>query len=263
MAQTKDSQVDFEGMMQNYLRGMIGGGGGASSILKSNPYTMAATMGLGVVQAAIGFSKRNNKVPKYGLTAGMENSISEADAMRDKGFTSGEMAAGENRLQKGQATGFQKAVDVAPGLVSAVQAGINYVNQDAQYRIMEGDAVMRRSNVRYSDSLRREKQRVTDMNTREPINQHNDEQQQYGMAAQTGLNNAIYGMTELSDNWANEDSGDDNSGDDNSKLPIGGEKRSKRKTDRKMKRLQKNKIANFNNRGNGIDELGPNGYSEF
>ena len=162
-----------------------------------------ATMALGFVQAIKGFSELNkldkNGIPKFRLNQDMLNSIGEADAMRGTGFTAAEMAAIKNRLTTSQATGFQKAADVSPNLVNVIQAGINYTNNQVQLDIASKDASLRRENIRYSDSLRKYKQDVTNMNTSQAIKNYYMKQEAYGKAAQVGMNNVIEGGTILAD----------------------------------------------------------------
>jgi len=185
------------------LQAMMGGGGiagAASTALKFNPYTAAATTALGVIQSAVGFSKLNklkNENPQYELTAGMKGSISDADARRGMGFTPEQTQAYQNRIARGNNTGYQRAVDMAPSMAGAITAGINFNNAQRQLDFAVKDAEMQARNIQRSDSLRKEGQNISNMNTNVKINNLARARQSFGQAAQTGINNAITGMTML------------------------------------------------------------------
>lgn len=190
---------------------------GGSSAMKSNPWTGIAFTTLGGIQTAIALKKLKELdkkgVPKFAATDELNNSIKDADAMRGIGFTAPETAAYQSRISRSQNTGFERGKEMAPSLTSAIQAGINYANEEAQLNFAAKDAELNRSNIRYSDTLRRMKQTIADRNTEVDIGEFKGKQQAYGQAMQAGINNAMYGVTSL----ANTDFGGNEEG--NTKTP--------------------------------------------
>lgn len=201
---------DLQSLFQQYM--MNSGGNSPSSFatsfagsaLRSNPYASAAMTALSLIQTKTAFHKLKELdkkgLPQFSLTEGMKNSIREADAKRGIGFTPEQMASAENKIIRGQTTGWQKAVDQAPNLVGAIQAGINYSNEAAQLDLASRDAAIQQSNVRYSDSLRKEEQNIKNMNTNQEIMDNNRQQAAYGEAGKAGINNLMYGVASLTSN---------------------------------------------------------------
>lgn len=205
--------MDFMGMMRSFLQN---GGSAGGAVAKVNPWVGGATAALGTVQAITGFNQLKKLdargLPEYKLNDKMQNSIAEADSMRGMGYTPQEMASIQDRLERSQATGFQKASDASPNLVSVIQAGINYADQDQQLAIGRQDASLRRDNIKYSDSLRKESQQIDNMNVQEKINNYYKKQSSFGRAAETGLNNIIEGGGMLTDGLGSKKDSTNNTG---------------------------------------------------
>lgn len=199
-----------------YLQMLMSTQGGASPYtsalsmgMKFNPYVSAATAALGTVQTIVGLTGLNKKAPEFSLTPGMQKSISEANNMRGMGFTAPEMASAENSIARGENTGYQHAVDQAPGLASVIQAGLNYSNTQAKLGLAAKDAALHRENIHYADAMNQEEQRIQNMNTQAKLSAWNRGQQAYGEAVKSGLNNVIYGAGALTSGLQNK-TGDKN-----------------------------------------------------
>lgn len=142
-----------------------GGGGGGG--LKGMPYGSAA---LGLVQlgfaipAMIKASKL--KYQNYGMTPEMTRSVSEANAMRNIGFTGSEYNAYNQQLGQDRAATFARSRELGGGnLASTMMAILNGQNVNARNQLAIQDAALRRQNIATSNALNQETQNLANMNT--------------------------------------------------------------------------------------------------
>lgn len=163
------------------------------------PFIGAAVGALGTVQYLTSRKRlnelSNQEFPEYSLTAGMKDSISDADAMRGIGYTAGEKAALGASLTRGENTAFRRAFSMAPSLSQALQAGINSVNIQGRLNMAAQDAQLMRQNLRYSDQLRGQEQNIQDRNDQVKIQRRIGQENAYGQAMQSGLNNMVNGLS--------------------------------------------------------------------
>lgn len=146
---------------------LAGGGGGGGGASMGMPYGSAA---LGLVQlgfaipAMIKASKL--KYQNYGMTPEMTRSVSEANAMRNIGFTGSEYNAYNQQLGQDRAATFARSRELGGGnLASTMMAILNGQNVNARNQLAIQDAALRRQNIATSNALNQETQNLANMNT--------------------------------------------------------------------------------------------------
>lgn len=159
------------------------------------PIANIAELGLGILQTYEGFAglSKLNKDPYKLLTETPEQRASRmrAEEMAKQGFTPQEQAAYEQKMARSQNTGYQRAVDRAPDQSGAILAGINYNDIAGKNAYALNDAQLHRNNISYADSFSKYLQELSNRNIQEQNRRKEEATKQYGMAAQTGLNNIV------------------------------------------------------------------------
>lgn len=167
-----------------------GFGGIMGMAAMANPYLAAGTLGLGLVDSAVGLYglSQMGDSPNYSVSGELKNSYNRAESMADTGLTPEEMAASQGRVTRSNNTAYQNGVDMSGGnLAGALKSAVNAQNLNAANDLSAMDAQMRRQNMQYADNLGLQVQQQKNMATQNDIDQYNKKQQAYGQAGQSGL----------------------------------------------------------------------------
>lgn len=128
------------------------------------------------------------KSPNYTVGAELQNAYGRAEGIANQGFTPGEAAGYQNKINQGNATSYSRAVGSAGGnLSNVISAGINSQDISSASDYATKDAGLRRQNMQYADSLASQIQNVQDMATKTNIDNRNRLLAGWNNAAQSGL----------------------------------------------------------------------------
>lgn len=95
---------------------------------------------------------------------------SRANEMAKAGFTPEENAAYEQDYARSQNTAYSRAMQTAPNMAAAINAGINYGNPAAINQRSVADAQLHRQNIRYADTFSNYLQELNNRNIAEQLN---------------------------------------------------------------------------------------------
>lgn len=129
--------------------------------------------------------------PTFSETPEQRASRMRAESMAGAGYTPQETAAFNQKLSRSENTGYQRALDVAPGQAQAVLAGTNYANVGAQNDFASRDAQLHRQNIQYADKFSNMLQQLSNMNIQQQIQNRRMAEQSLGTAANQGLSSAL------------------------------------------------------------------------
>lgn len=130
----------------------------------------------------------NTPYPNYTVSAPLQNSYNQANAMSNVGFTAGEKAAYKRNVNEASNTSFQRAIQIGGGnLSNAIQAGINNQGIGASANMSMADAELRRRNMEYASTLADRIQQEQDKATSTLINQRIMQEQNLGASSTAGL----------------------------------------------------------------------------
>lgn len=154
----------------------------------------AASLGLGLVQAGYGLYKANQldnqPLPLPEVTPEMRNAYNRAEGMATQGYTPQEAAAFKQNLATSNNLSYRNAVNMAGGnLAGAIGRGIQANNLGALNQFASNDASLRRSNMRYADSLASHLQSISNAKQQMLMARRGQAEQAAGGALQSGLNN--------------------------------------------------------------------------
>jgi len=159
-----------------------------------------AVMGIGMgIQLGSGLYKsaKANKAlkelhkqpfPELGPNSEFMKSFERSSERAERGFTAEQTAAATQARVRSQNTGTKIALDRAPGLSQAVQAGLNYTNVAAINQFAAADAVQMSRNIDTNDRFVRELQSMSNQNTQAQIQGRLQAEVQLGKAGQEGWN---------------------------------------------------------------------------
>lgn len=165
-----------------------------------DPITLfgAGSLALGLLNTYAGFSGlselHKQKMPTYKATPEFLASKARADELARGGYSPAEKAAFEQSLSRSQNTGYQRAVDRAPGMSQEILAGVNYSNISAHNDFAARDASLHRENIRYSDQFSKYMQELNNKNVESQQRQRLMAEQALGQAAQSGLSQIAGGI---------------------------------------------------------------------
>lgn len=154
----------------------------------------ALKAGTGIYQSvkASNALKNLGKMPEYSISPELQNSYNRAERMATQGYTPQEAAAFSQRLARNNNTSFQRGITLGGGsLAKALNSAVLSNNIDAQLGFAANDASLRRSNIRYADSVGSEVSGQRNRNTAQQLAYRMLVEQNLGMAKQQGRNNVV------------------------------------------------------------------------
>jgi hypothetical protein len=161
-----------------------------------DPVSIAAlsSLVLGGIQAGTGLAGLNEigntPDPEFSQTPGMTNAYNRAEGMANQGFTPAEIAAFAQRMAGSRAGAFRRGAELSGGqLAGALNRGLQAQQFGVESQFAAQDAGLRRTNMRYADSLAQALQNQQNMGTQSQIGRRNQQEQAYGGALKAGLNN--------------------------------------------------------------------------
>jgi hypothetical protein len=212
----------------NYGGGNYGGGYGMSgggntnnqssykmdSYSSGNPYGgyggyVQAGVGLGQMAAGYYGLQQNQMPDDLQLTPEMQQALTRANQMAKQGYSQQEVANYMQTVQRMQNQRYRMGVTKGgQNLSNAVTAASNFGNLGQANQFAAGDAQLRRSNIRYADTLAGRTQQIADANNARHWQLWNQKEQAYGNLMQQGMNNSIQGAGNI--NYGNRTINDPN-----------------------------------------------------
>lgn len=107
---------------------------------------------------------------KYSEVPELRDSRLRANEMAKSGFSPEEKAAFQQQLSRSQNTAYSRAIQTAPNMGSAINAGINYTNIPAINQFAGQDAQLHRQNIKYADTFSSYLQDLNNQNITEQLN---------------------------------------------------------------------------------------------
>ncbi len=166
-------------------------GAAAGSIVPG--WGTAIGAGYGLVSGLIKHNKAQKAIdelgktpyPKFTLSPQLSNAYGRAEEMAKQGYTAPEIAAFNQNLAQQNTLALRQGTDRAGGqMAGALNAGINAMNLGAINQFAGQDAMLKRQNIRYSDTLAQALQSQQNLASQAEIARRNALEQAYGMAAQ-------------------------------------------------------------------------------
>lgn len=154
----------------------------------------AASLALGGLQSLYGMYQANqlNKqpLPLQEVTPEMRNAYARAEGMANQGYTPAEAAAFKSNLASSNALGYRNAVDMSGGQLSnAIGRGIQASNLGALNQFAQSDAGLRRTNMRYADTLAQHLQSISNARQNALMNRRTMAERAAGGALSAGTTN--------------------------------------------------------------------------
>lgn len=163
------------------------------------------SLGLGAITAIpkliVGFSQMSKankalaelskqKYPEFTTSPEMLNAYNRAEAMSKYGYSPEERAQFDQQLARNEQSQRQSAIDMSGGNLSSAVGSVLQANQtDAINKFAAGGAELKRSNIRYADSLAEQLQRQKNLQTQNTIARRQMLEQAYGQAKSSALGN--------------------------------------------------------------------------
>jgi len=162
------------------------------------PLLPLGSAALGILQAGVGLYNlhklNKQKYPYYSVSPEMENSYNRAESRAGQGFTEEQEADFRQGLSASNNTARINAINQAGGnLAGGINAALGAQKVGALNQFAADDAAQQLSNIHYADSIASQIQAQRNLATQQRANQMDMARQQFGMAAQSGLNN-IFGL---------------------------------------------------------------------
>lgn len=107
---------------------------------------------------------------KFSEVPELAASRARANEMAQRGFTAEENAAYDQDYARSQNTAYSRAMNTAPNMAGAINAGINYGNTAAINQRSVADAQLHRQNIRYADTFSNYLQDLNNRNIAEQLN---------------------------------------------------------------------------------------------
>lgn len=153
-------------------------------------------MAMGAIQTIGGWAGLNNMgaMPHYSVTPELAKAKAEAEARAKYGFTPEQEAAFQNQLASQSNQRYRMATNVGGGnMSSAINAGINYGNTNALLQHAAQGSQLQESKKQYADRYADKIQSIADRNTMAGQNLWMKNQQAFGSAVSSGMNNIATG----------------------------------------------------------------------
>lgn len=155
---------------------------------------------LGAIQLGYGLYQANKlgktAQPTYGLSNNMQAAISEANNMRNVGFTNQQRQAYESGISTDTASAYRRATSIGSGQVAQnVYAILSGNNTRARNELAIADASQRQQNRAYADNLNQYEQNIKNMNDQMKINEYLRRREAAASLINSGLGNVVSGVT--------------------------------------------------------------------
>ena len=149
---------------------------------------------VGLLQFGIAMDQARQDAKKaeeqFADSSAFKMSIRRASEMAKRGFTQDEVNAYLGNQARINNTRFAKGVQAGGNnFANTVQQGINYGNMNAILDFAAKDAALKRSNIQYEDSFRRDQQKRADMNTQRQMQLRDQKRAAIAQLANAGVQN--------------------------------------------------------------------------
>jgi hypothetical protein len=191
------------------------------------PLLLAAGLAKGAYDIGSGLIERGKakrelaklKPVNYSVSPELQNAYSRAESMAGKGYTPAQSAKLEQDYARSSNTAYQHAVDTAPNMASAINAGINYGRPSFLNQKAFDDARLADTHTQYADSLAKNLQAQKNMASHEDINEYVRKATAFGNAGKIQGENISQGLNSMiMAGWMNQIYGGGGLG---GKVPIG------------------------------------------
>jgi hypothetical protein len=130
----------------------------------------------------------NQPQPNYTVSAGLQNSYNQANAMSNEGFTPGEKAGYQNQINQQGATAYSRAAQEGGGnLSNVISAGINSQQIQGTGQMSIADADLKRRNMQQAASLAGQIQEQQNKAVATNIQIRQQQEQNLGQSSTAGL----------------------------------------------------------------------------